>query len=133
MSTILGSLGRMFGELMEKPCRWAPNYRKNSIIECCIISRMSNANIVVSNIMRHLDQQNILTDSQHGFRVRRSCETQLISLIRELALSLDKKKQHDIAVLDFSKAFDRVPHERMLAKLQHYGVKEAHIVGLGHF
>ena len=98
----------------------ASNYRSVSLtcLSCKVLEH-----IVVSNIMRHLDQQNILTDSQHGFRARRSCETQLISLIHELASSLDKKKQHDIAVLDFSKAFDRVPHERLLAKLQHYGVR----------
>ena len=98
----------------------ASNYRPVSLTcLCCKVLE----HIVVSNVMKHLDQHNILTDRQHGFRARRSCETQLISLIHELASSLDRKKQHDIAVLDFSKAFDRVPHERLLAKLHHYGVR----------
>ena len=79
--------------------------------------------IVVSNLMRHLDNNNILTDCQHGFRPRKSCETQLITLADELIKSLDEGKQNDLAILDFSKAFDRVPHERLLLKLDHYGIR----------
>ena len=78
--------------------------------------------IIVSNIMRHLDTNNILTDCQHGFRPRRSCETQLITLVDELVKSHNKGKHHDLAILDFSKAFDRVPHERLLRKLDHHGI-----------
>ena len=78
--------------------------------------------IIVSNILRHLDSNNILTDCQHGFRPRRSCDTQLITLADELVKSLNKGKQHDLAILDFSKAFDRVPQERLLWKLNHYGI-----------
>ena len=36
---------------------------------------------------------------------------------------LDKKLQHDLIVFDFSSAFDRVPHQRLLRKLDHYGVR----------
>ena len=71
--------------------------------------------------MRHLDTNNILTDCHDGFRPRRSCETQLITLVDELVKSLNKGKQHDLAILDFSKAFDRVPYERLLRKLNHHG------------
>ena len=60
---------------------------------------------------------------QHGFHARRSCETQLIGLDHDLAQSLDKKKQTDLAILDFSKAFDRVPHQRLLKKLRHYSIQ----------
>ncbi|XP_053383724.1 uncharacterized protein LOC128549954 [Mercenaria mercenaria] len=60
--------------------------------------------------MRHFDKYQILTNCQHGFRRKRSCETQVLTLVDELIKSLDKGKQHDLAVLDFSKAFDRVPH-----------------------
>ena len=74
-------------------------------------------------MMAHFDQHNILTDSQHGFRRRRSCETQQLTLFEELMYGLDRGKQHDLAVLDFSKAFDCVPHARLLKKLDHYGVR----------
>ena len=38
-------------------------------------------------------------------------------------MTLDMKKQTDIVILDFSKAFDRVPHQRLLGKLDHLGVR----------
>ena len=65
----------------------------------------------------------ILTDCQHGFRKRRSCETQLIMTVDDLARGLNEKEQVDAILLDFSKAFDKVPHQRLLLKLQHYGVR----------
>jgi len=73
--------------------------------------------------MRHFDRNEILTDCQHGFRKKRSCETQILTLVDELVKSLERGKQHDLAVLDFSKAFDKVPHSRLLAKLNHYGIR----------
>ena len=96
------------------------NYRPVSLT--CICCKIQE-HILTSNILKHLDAHNILTDCQHGFRARRSCETQLLSLAEELSSGLDKKEQHDMVVLDFSKAFDRVPHHRLLGKLEHYGVR----------
>ena len=72
--------------------------------------------------MKHLDQHNILKDYQHGFRKGRSCETQLIITIEEIAKALDNRSQVDLLILDFSKAFDTVPHARLLKKLEHYGI-----------
>jgi len=73
--------------------------------------------------LSHLEQHNILHDCQHGFRAKRSCETQLLTLTHELAQSLDKRIQTDMVILDFSKAFDHVPHQRLLKKVHHYGVR----------
>ena len=67
--------------------------------------------------MRHFDKNQILTDKQHGFRARRSCETQLISTIQEIARNMTQKGQVDVILLDFAKAFDKVPHHRLLHKL----------------
>ena len=98
----------------------AANYRPVSLTSlCCKIQE----HIIASNIMRHLSKHSILTDCQHGFRVRRSCETQLITLAHELASSLDKSVQTDMIILDFSKAFDKVPHKRLLGKIAFYGVR----------
>ena len=52
--------------------------------------------------MDHYDRLGILTDTQHGFRSKRSCETQLIITIQELASSLTLGEQVDVILLDFS-------------------------------
>ena len=59
-------------------------------------------------VTEHLDGQGLLYDLQHGFREKRSCETQLIMLIEDLARNASVGKQTDIILLDFSKAFDKV-------------------------
>ena len=79
--------------------------------------------VIVSKTVNHLERYNILDDCQHGFRAKRSCETQILTLYHELAASLDKKIKTDMIILDFSKAFDRVPHQRLLKKVYHYGIR----------
>jgi hypothetical protein len=76
----------------------------------------------VSNILKHLDEQNILVDCQHGFRAKRSCETQL-TLAHELADNLHNGIQTDLVILDFSKAIDKVPHRKLLMKMDNYGIR----------
>jgi hypothetical protein len=83
---------------------------------------MVQEHILTNNILKHLDRNSILTDCQHGFRARRSCDTQLLSLKHELAISLDSGIQQDLIILYFSKAFDKVPHQR-LSKLNFDGIR----------
>ncbi len=72
--------------------------------------------------MNHLEENSIRYDLQHGFRRNRSCESQLLQLVRDLAQGINNSGQTDMAILDFSKAFDVVPHRRLLNKLEWYGV-----------
>lgn len=72
--------------------------------------------------MKHLEHYNVLTDCQHGFRAKRSTETQLILTIYYLANAVKNGEPVHAAVLDFSKAFDKVPHQRLLKKLCYYGI-----------
>ena len=78
--------------------------------------------IVCSHLMGHLDKHDILSDFNHAFRKKRSCESQLILTVNDIALALDKTKQIDCILLDFAKAFDKVSHKSLLAKLRSYGV-----------
>ena len=72
---------------------------------------------------KHFNQNNILYDLQQGFREKRSCETQLIQLVEDLARNINSGKQTDLILLDFSKAFDKVNHLKLLYKLQVHGVQ----------
>ena len=62
--------------------------------------------IVCSNIMAHLNKHKLLSDSQHAFRKRHSCETQLITVINDWAKILDNGGQVDTFILVFEKDFD---------------------------
>ena len=83
----------------------------------------------MSNINKHLALDSILADCQHGFRSRRSGETQLVQFVHDIISNLDgaMKRGHKpsdlIIMADFAKAFDKVPHRRLLHKLDYYGIR----------
>ena len=97
------------------------NYRPVSLT--CICCKLLE-HIVSSNLMGHFEANNILSPRQHAFRKSHSCETQLVSVIEDWASSLDSKKQVDVFILDFEKAFDTVPHELLKTKLFSLGVSK---------
>ncbi len=96
------------------------NYRPVSLTS--VICKLLE-HIIHSHIMKFFELNNILSDNQHGFRAKRSTETQLILTIDDLAKALDSKKSVDVVVLDFTKAFDKVPHRRLMHKLYHLGIR----------
>ena len=69
-----------------------------------------------------MTESNLYSDNQHGFRKQRSCVTQLIEVLDDLTEMLDEGMDIDILYLDFRKAFDTVPHARLLSKLRGYGI-----------
>jgi len=98
----------------------AANYRPVSLT--CILSKLME-HVLCTHIRAHLDNHSVLSCFQHGFRSRHSCDTQLLLTTHDLQSLYDKKLQTDIAILDFSKAFDVVPHQRLLNKMENYGIK----------
>ena len=74
------------------------NYRPVSLtsVVCTLLEH-----IIVSAVMRHSEENSILTDNQHGFRRGRSCETQLLELVEALTMNLESSKQTDVLIMDF--------------------------------
>ena len=73
--------------------------------------------------MQHLSKYNILSDGQFGFRLKHSCESQLLVTVNDIARAINNNMQVDAAILDFSKAFDKVAHKHLIYKLNYYGIR----------
>ena len=89
--------------------------------------------IVCSNIMNHLDAHGLITNRQHAFHKGRSCTTQLCTVIHDCSKTIDQGLQTDMFILDFAKAFDSVPHERLKVKLFRYGINGKTLAWINNF
>ena len=94
------------------------NYRPVSLT--CIPCRLSEK-FVREEIMDHMNLNNLFNNSQFGFRSKRSCILQLLDVFDDWVRAYDEGYQIDTIYLDFKKAFDSVPHQRLLKKLKGYG------------
>ena len=95
------------------------NYRPISLTSICckMLER-----IVRHDTYKHLQNLGIISKDQHGFLEGRSCSTQLLEVMEIWTDLLDKGLPWDTIYLDFAKAFDRVPHARLIKKLESCGV-----------
>ena len=78
---------------------------------------------IQDEITSHLDRYDLLNDTQHGFMRGRSCLTNLLTYMEGVTRMLDEGKNVDIIYLDFAKAFDKIPHHRLIDKLASMGVE----------
>ena len=83
--------------------------------------------------MNHLESRGILSDIQHSFQHARSCETQLVIFTQELMAKVADDGQVDVIIMDFVKAFDKVPYQRLLGKVHHYGIQDSNLDWIGDF
>jgi len=97
----------------------AENYRPVSLTShvCKVLER-----IITQDMNKHLEDNNLIGDSQHGFRNNKSCLTNLLEFSEKVMENLDEGCPVDIIYLDFSKAFDKVPHKRLAIKLEAHGI-----------
>ena len=78
---------------------------------------------IINKIKPFLSRTGLIKPCQHGFQDKASCISQLLECMEEWTTSFDRKTSTDIIYLDFAKAFDTVPHERLLAKLHAMGIQ----------
>lgn len=74
-------------------------------------------------IVKYLEENNLLSDDQHGFRQYRSTVTQLLAHIDNIIQILETSDNADVIYLDFAKAFDKVDHTILLMKIEKLGIK----------
>ena len=95
------------------------NYRPISLTS--VICKLLET-IIRDKIVDYLEEHELIRDTQHGFRRRRSCLTNLLEFYNKLFHLHDETKSLDIIYLDFQKAFDKVPHEKLLLKVEALGI-----------
>ena len=97
----------------------ASNYRPVSLT--CIPCKIFES-LLKDGLMEHLDNNKLIKPSQHGFAKGKSCATNLVMFLDKLTAIIDKGSPADVFYLDFAKAFDKVPTQRLLLKLKNKGV-----------
>ena len=74
------------------------------------------------SLLSHVNKHELLSKEQHGFTSGRSCLINLLETLEDITRSIDDGFGIDVIYLDYAKAFDTVPHKRLISKLQAYGI-----------
>ena len=96
------------------------NYRPISLTS--LVAKVMEK-IIHSHIISALEAKNLINSFQFGFRSRRSTIDLLLRTTHDMALALENRSSLHCLLLDFSKAFDSVPHERLMLKLDSIGIR----------
>ena len=78
--------------------------------------------VLRDELVHHVESHNLLQNSQHGFRKGFSCATNLLTFLETVTAYIDEKSNVDAIYLDLAKAFDKVPHQRLILKLKAHGI-----------
>ena len=97
------------------------NYRPVSLT--CVICKITES-IIKDHVMNHLVENNLLSNCQHGFVGAKSCKTQLLECIDIWTDIIDNGGYLDVIYMDFAKTFDKVAHQRLLSKMEGYGINQ---------
>ena len=78
--------------------------------------------IIKGDIYAYMVSNKLLTNLQHGFVPGKSCQSNLLLMLNFLTELIENETDTDLVYLDFAKAFDSVPHNRLICKLHNYGI-----------
>ena len=98
----------------------AENYRPISLtfVPCKLMEKL-----IRNALVDQMTQNNLFSKAQHGFISGKSCITQLLEFVEDVSRAIDDGEDVDVIYLDFKKAFNKVPHERLLRKLHGHGIR----------
>ena len=99
-----------------EPCNCRP------VILTSIVCKLLEK-IIRKHMIDHLDNNSFISNYQYGFRSGRSCVLQLLDVMEDWSNHIDNGIPFTTVYLDFAKAFDIVPHQRLIKKLSSYGIK----------
>ena len=89
--------------------------------------------IIKDQLVQHLEVNNLILNSQHGFLKSKSCVTNLLEFLEVVTNAVDSGEWFDVVYLDFSKAFDKVPKLRLLETLKAHGISGDLLTWLGNW
>ena len=95
------------------------NFRPISILPT--IAKITER-IVYEQLFSYLSTHHLFSPCQHGFRNNHSTETALLTVTDRVFEAMDRCQVALLCMLDLSKAFDVIPHDRLLVKLEQYGI-----------
>ena len=96
----------------------AGNYRPISLTS--VVCKLLES-IIRDHMMKHLINNDMLNQHQHGFVPKKGCNTNLLESMECWLNLLEEGQCVDIFYLDYAKAFDKVPHMRLLTKVESFG------------
>ena len=106
--------------IFKKGAKSSPgNYRPVSLTSvCCRIMET----IIKDDIVQHLERSGLINATQHGFMRGKSCASNLLCFLEKVTAAVDSGEAVDVVFLDFAKAFDKVPVQRLLKKVKAHGI-----------
>ena len=88
---------------------------------------------IIKDILVYMVSNKFLTNLQHGFVPGKSCQSNLLLILNFLTESIENGTDVDLVYLGFAKAFDSVPHNRLICKLHNYGISSNLLLWITNF